>query len=137
MTKHIIAIRAHHFLCMQGFQGYGYNKAFTDNFKEIIEHIKKEPEILIKIINECDIICSACPHNKNGICEKNENSGREIQNMDLKVLKKLGLESGTIMKAKDVFSLIDEKIKTAADARDICGKCAWQNKCLWHMNREQ
>ena len=128
-------IRAHHFLCMQGFQGYGYNKAFTDNLKKIIERLKKTPGIENKIIIECDIICSACPHNKSGLCEKNKNSGREIQNMDLKVLKKLGLKSGTIIKLKDIFSLIDEKIKTATDAQDICGNCLWQDKCLWHKRK--
>ncbi|MCG2726447.1 MAG: DUF1284 domain-containing protein [Elusimicrobia bacterium] len=137
MRKNIITIRAHHLLCMLGFQGYGYNEAFTANLKKIIEYIGKDNSTEIRIVDTGDIICLACPHNRNRLCQKNENSAREIQNMDLKVLKKLDLENKTIIKPKDVFSLIDEKIKTPKDKRDICGNCEWQDKCLWHIGKRQ
>ena len=133
MKKNIVIIRAHHFLCIQGFQGYGYDKAFTLNLKKIIKQIDENIITEIKIVAACDIICSACPHNKNDLCEKNENSAKEIQTMDLKVLEKLDLKNGTIIKPKDIFSLIDKKIITSKDKQTICGNCSWKDDCLWYI----
>ena len=41
MDKKILSIRAHHFLCMQGFQGYGYSEDFIRNMAGIIEYIRE------------------------------------------------------------------------------------------------
>jgi len=34
-----MAIQAHHFLCIQGFQGYEYNRDIVNNMKEVIKSI--------------------------------------------------------------------------------------------------
>ena len=41
-----IRIRAHHLLCMQGFQGYGYNKTFTENMTHIAPRNSQKSRIL-------------------------------------------------------------------------------------------
>ncbi len=104
-------IRAHHILCMQGFQGYGYSALFSKNMSEIIIELKDNPDKDIKIITECDEICKCCPHKKHDIC-KNFISNFMIKILDKKVLKKLKIESGSSIKAKDIKSITNEVFKT-------------------------
>ncbi|MDF2505887.1 MAG: hypothetical protein K0R06_3382, partial [Clostridium sp.] len=33
-------------------------------------------------------------------------------------------------------NLVNKKLKTIEDVKDICGDCRWTEKCLWHLNRE-
>lgn len=130
--SNIIKIRAHHLLCIQGFQGYGYSRDFKMNMAKVIRNLKSEEQFL-EIVAECDVICSHCPHKKDGLCRKTPESNEMIKKMDLNVLKKLGLKEGTRSKAKNVFSLLDRKIK-ATDVCEICGDCFWKNKCLLYIS---
>lgn len=132
MNKKILNIRAHHFLCMQGFQGYGYSKKFIENMEQIINHIKENCNCKINLINSCDDICSACGNNKDQYC-----SNESVNNMDEAVLNKLGLKNGAILKSKDVFDLVNERLKTEEDIKDICGSCRWTDKCLWRLRHIQ
>ena len=54
MSKKVLNIRAHHFLCMQGFQGYGYSETFVMNMTKIIKAIKENTECHIKLIASCE-----------------------------------------------------------------------------------
>ncbi|SMC23869.1 hypothetical protein SAMN02745134_02024 [Clostridium acidisoli DSM 12555] len=123
----MIKIRAHHFLCMQGFQGYGYNDEFVKHMGEIVKYIKENSNDSIKIVNYCDEVCSMCKNNTNGICEKSSS----VDFMDKKVLLKLRLTNNQQIIIKDVFKLVGEKIKSFEDAYEICGNCSWSEKCLW------
>ena len=79
-------IRAHHLLCMQGFQGYGYSEEFSQNMSKIIQKLKSHPEQKIEITADLDIICKSCPQKKNKIC-KNVISNWMIKRVDKKVIK--------------------------------------------------
>lgn len=129
-------IRAHHILCIQGFQGYGYSKDFVDNMTELTENINSNPDLKIEIIDECDIICSRCPYNNGGICQKRQDSFQKVRDTDLRVLKKLGLKKGMKLKAKDIFFLANEKLKNISDIQDICGDCEWKEICNWFISRK-
>ncbi|MCD6490406.1 MAG: DUF1284 domain-containing protein [Thermodesulfobacterium sp.] len=129
----ILKIRAHHLLCIQGFQGYGYSKDFVKNMTEVIKNIDSNPEV--EIIAECDIICSCCPHNVGGVCQKELNSAQKVKDMDIQVLRKLNLKDGTRGRAKDFLLLVNTKLKNSLDVQDICGKCEWRKKCLWFISR--
>jgi len=131
--KDILKIRAHHLLCIQGFQGYGYNKDFVKNMSEVIKKIDLNPEV--EIITECDVICSCCPHNIGGVCQKDFNSAKKVKEMDMQVLRKLNLRSGARGRIKDFFSLANAKFKNSLDVQDICGDCEWRKKCLWFISR--
>ena len=122
-------IRAHHLLCIQGFQGRGYSKDFIDNMRTVIKKIKLEPEI--EIIDSGDVICSSCPHNENGRCQKKPNSVQRVKNMDLQVLKKIGLNKGAKVKTKNIFSLVNKKFKYISDTKEICDDCEWKGECFW------
>ncbi len=133
--KEILKIRAHHLLCIQGFQGYGYNKDFVKNMTEVIKNIDSNPEV--EIITECDIICSCCPHNVEGVCQKEFNSVKKAKDMDIQVLRKLNLKDGTRGRVRDFLFFVNTKLKNTLDVQDICGKCEWRKKCLWFISRTQ
>lgn len=127
--NNILKIRAHHLLCMQGFQGYGYSEDFVDNMQQVIKHINSSPEQKIEIISDCDIICSKCPYNKKEVCTKNSDSAAKLKDMDMNVLKKLELKKSEKIKSKDILSLIKTKLKKS-DIENICKDCSWKDKCL-------
>ena len=132
-----ISIRAHHLLCIQGFQGYGYDQDFIDNLAEVIEKIKSKPELNIKIIDECDDICSVCPHNRSGECRKEPDSNIKIKEMDNNVLNTLGLEDGSELTARDIFEFVNKRYKSRKEVEKICGDCDWVNECLWFQKQRK
>ena len=50
-----LVLRGHHLLCLQGFQGYGYDEDFVKNMTEI-NFSRKQKDTLISITNENDDI---------------------------------------------------------------------------------
>jgi hypothetical protein len=127
-------IRAHHLLCMQGFQGYGYSEDFSRNMAKVIQTIESFPKQKIQIVTECDVICSCCPYNINEICSKNPESNKKIKRMDIKVLEKLELSGETILEGKEIFSFVNKKLGPM-DVQEICGNCSWKEKCLWFLEK--
>ncbi|MFA5864292.1 MAG: DUF1284 domain-containing protein [Phycisphaerae bacterium] len=125
-------IRAHHLLCMQGFQGYGYSPHFVENMTRVIEEINSSPTLELEIVAECDIICGECPHNQQGSCGKKSDSAERVRNFDLRVLQKLNLTEGMTVKANEIFAYVNDKLKNDSD---LCGKCGWQEKCLWYASQ--
>lgn len=123
----MLRIRAHHFLCMQGFQGYGYNKEFVKNMDKIIKYIKENKDLKIELIDSCDDICWPCGNNKWGKCE---DSGK-VDAMDRKVLQKLNLKSGAIKSPSELFDLVNKNIGNKNSANEVCGTCCWHKECLW------
>jgi len=144
-------IRAHHLLCIQGFQGYGYSEDFSKNMAEVIEILYNFPKYKIEIVAETDAICTCCPYNINGKCQENQVSlqhkvfggpkskiltaNDKIISMDLNVLKKLDISPGSIFEAGKIFKITNKKLKTYFDVKDICGDCRWSEKCLWYLKK--
>lgn len=58
-----IRIRAHHLLCIPGFQGYGYSSDFIIHMEKIISFLKSNPNADLQIVDNTDELCSRCPHN--------------------------------------------------------------------------
>lgn len=126
-------IRAHHLLCMQGFQGYGYDRNFTAHIFEVIKNVKSCLDIKVEIIAECDVICFYCPNNKGKACQKE----LKIKKIDVYTLKKLDLREGTRGKVQDFLSLANARLRNISDVQDICGDCAWKEKCFWFISRDK
>lgn len=123
-------IRAHHLLCIQGFQGYGYSEEFTENMSKVIQNLKSFPNHKIQITTCCDIFCACCPHNIGDKCAESSKSNEKIIEMDVKVLKTIGLPVNTIIEAHDAFQLINNYFKSS-NISEICGNCKWKDKCLF------
>lgn len=133
----ITKIRAHHLLCVQGFHGYGYSRDFIDNMAKIIKNINSNPDLEIEIISECDFICQHCPHNVEGTCQKKPDSAQKIRDTDMYVLEKIDLKERTTGKARDIFSLINAKLRDSSDIQELCGDCGWKGKCLWFISQKE
>lgn len=131
-----IKIRAHHLLCLQGYQGYGYNNRFTENLKEVAALIDTTPDLEAEIVTDSDLICEYCPHNGIFSCQKDENSSSRIKAMDSKVLEILGLKEGVRAKIQNFIALTNAKFKTYHDIQPVCGNCQWKEKCLWFQKFE-
>ena len=123
----MMQIRAHHLLCMQGFQGYGYNQEFVDNMTMVVDRLRGEPDTVIEIVDRCDDICAHCPRNENGTCNRKA---------DRRVLKRLRLKPPAQMEIGKGFELVNSLFSSKKDLKKICGDCEWQAKCIWYQSRE-
>ena len=121
-------MRAHHLICMRSFQGNGYSANFVDNFQKVISKINGENPV-IKIVNCPDVICKACPHNKNGCIKKGPKSEVKVRNKDNNFISLLKLDLNNEMKANELINLINERI-TNIEIKDICKECEWLKYCL-------
>jgi len=128
-------IRAHHLLCMQGFQGYGYSKKFVKNMAAVIAELAANPDTEIEIVCEGDVICSQCPFDKNNRCAMWADAHEHMRNRDVAILDTLGLMPNTRMKIKEVHNLIEKKINTPEITQKLCGTCLWKKKCLWFIKQ--
>ncbi|MDO5848903.1 MAG: DUF1284 domain-containing protein [Methanobrevibacter sp.] len=123
-------LRGHHILCLQGFQGYGYDESFVENMT-CINEIRKKEDTRISVCNHPDDICKACPNLVNGICV-DETENEKIIKMDDEVLEKLSKTD--FESSKELFDLINSIFKTKSSVKDICSNCKWMDKCLFVQN---
>jgi len=131
-----ISVRPHILLCAVGQYAEGLRPPFeNDNLPEMLQHIIKNPNLKIKLAQAADwMMCAPCPGRDPGLnaCVHFKGHGGLINQLrDLRVLQKLGLEYGTSMKAKDLYKLIFEKIKTT---NEICAfegifPSVWKDEC--------
>ena len=135
--KKSYTLRAHHLLCIQGFQGYGYNEKFTVNLKKIVDEIFQSPsETNITLIEELDDACEACPHKGVLTCDRDSHSDQIVKSMDKNVLEKLELENTFSDPAESLLRLSQEKLQTVGDVIGVCDQCTWQPECLWYQSLE-
>ncbi|MEN2985161.1 MAG: DUF1284 domain-containing protein [Thermodesulfovibrionaceae bacterium] len=117
-------LRGHHLICINFFQGEGYNEAFTKNLEEILRKIERED---INVIEGGDDICKSCPYFKDNKCKYEEEADEEIKKQDEIALKLLNIQVGdkvsweSIKKSlPDIFSQWCEK---------YCYYCDWLKIC--------
>lgn len=122
-------IRPHHGMCLHFFEGKGYSDGFTAHMAEVKERLSGEdsetaPATLV-LVRETDEICSACPHNKGGICEAAE----KVDCYDNGVLQYTGLTEGQQLSFHSFEQIVAEKILTPGYGKAICGDCQWRDIC--------
>lgn len=125
-----LILRGHHLLCLQGFQGYGYDENFVKNMSEI-NRIRKLDSTSVSVTNEADDICKACPNLKGGICE-NQIQNDNIISMDDEVLSKL--DPTKEYNSPDLFKKVETTFNSKESVSKICSKCMWHKECLFYQN---
>lgn len=119
-------IRPHHGMCLYFFEGKGYSDGFTAHMAEVKEALTAQNgATLITLVGETDEICSACPHNKEGVCEAAE----KVDAYDNGVLQYGGLQTGQTLSFHEFEETVEEKILRAGNGRKICGNCQWKDIC--------
>jgi hypothetical protein len=129
----IVTIRAHHLLCIQGFQGYGYSKEFQDTLSKIVLYLKKNPNLFFKIISGPDCICQHCPYLSGSNCSIKTEADLTKKEMDILLLEKIGITTDQVKSANEIFQLTTELDRN--DVKEICGDCGWQDKCRWYQTK--
>lgn len=130
-----IKIRAHHLLCLQGYQGYGYSREFEENLRAILACLRKATEKKIEVVVENDVICAKCPNAMGRYCKKDIAEKMSLRALDLRVLEKLKILPGIIDRVDNLFSLVNQLLNKGEDVTEICGQCQWREKCLWFRSR--
>ena len=124
-------LRAHHSLCIQFFEGKGYNENFIHNMNEIIKALEfSDPPILIT--DCCDNICKYCPDRNNGICRCHQ----KVNSFDKACIKAYGIDFGDSIQWSDLKKLAYEKIINKKQLSSVCGYCQWYDICKNYSDNE-
>ncbi len=126
----MIKIRPHHLLCLQSFEGMGYNEEFINNMKKQISLIGECSQI--ELVSNLDDICKCCPLQHNFACS----TEGKVRKMDEGILKHFDLEYKIYDYKKLVKKVKSNITKNIFD--DICGDCEWhsQTDCYTKIKKE-
>ena len=129
--KHTVRLRAHHLLCMHGFQGKGYSDLFVRRLREIIDLLNDDPDQIIEIIHAVDDICLYCPHaGGDGLCDHET----KVSDYDEKALDIFGIREGCADFRK-LKERVDDDL-SAEELYKICPDCQWLDLCLESFKEE-
>jgi len=130
INPELIRIRAHHLLCLQGFQGYGYNQEFTLRLGEIIQVLKSDPLGKIQIVTDADDICTNCPKLIGEQCVDH----LKIEKMDSIIIGSISLVENQVIPIKTALQIIDTELSSET-IKTVCEGCVWMDKCLFFINK--
>jgi hypothetical protein len=123
--KERVALRAHHLLCLHGFRGMGYDEHFVENMTLICRRVKSQANLEILVTDEADDICASCPRRRETGCERDLPGAKgSARDLDHRVMKRLGIDSGQAFSRDEILSLVLEKI-SPDDLIVICEGCEW------------
>jgi uncharacterized protein len=129
-----VTIRAHHLLCLLGFQGFGYNPEFIRRMSETRKALEKGPEFSVKVVESCDDICSACSYFREKECRKGKLSAGRTREIDRKILKMLGLKKGQVISSSLAIPLVKEKLGIFPKLVKVCVRCGWREVCTYYLD---
>ena len=118
-------LRPHHLLCMQKFTGHGYSPAFTAHLRGLLQNLNQHPEAEITLICGCDDLCTACPHNQNGICV----SAEKVSALDAGVLQAAALSERICGTWSALTETARSRILLTDAFHSICACCEWYPLC--------
>jgi len=117
-----IELRAHHLLCLQGYEGKGYSPEFVTEMSKLATMFAQAPDTTFTLINGADDICRNCPHLVDEKCIH----PNPPEPQDAKVIKYFDLVIGEQYSYKAATDIIKQKIN-ADIFMDICGTCDWNS----------
>jgi uncharacterized protein len=124
-TPKRLRVRAHHLLCMHGFQGLGYSEKFVQNMGEICRQVQAEPALEIEVVDTPDDICVPCPFIGGGCCSREgTEAGQTTKELDRRVLEKLAISPGRVFSRDEILALVLAKI-SPDDLEVLCEGCEW------------
>ena len=128
----ILQLRTRHVMCLAGFQKKWYNTEAKKVFDSVIKHIKRTPEIQVRLLNSCDSICHECKNFINAKCMKYVGATKDYKEKDNYVLALTKLEPDTIYRVEYVARRIANKMKTKEQAKYACAKCKFKTDCRFY-----
>lgn len=126
----MLKLRPHHLLCIKFYQGKGYSEDFTNNMNYILKKLNSNDNLYITLIDQCDDICTACPH-KTSMAECD--TFNKVNSLDKLVVKTFDLTLNKTYSYKDLKSIIDTNL-TPKNHKEICKDCEWFELGLCKLN---
>ncbi|MBI4826049.1 MAG: DUF1284 domain-containing protein [Nitrospirae bacterium] len=117
-------LRGHHLICLHFFDGEGYDEAFINNLRKILERAKDEE---ITISSGADDICVLCPYLKESRCLYTESSDEDVRNMDTEALALLCLSKEDKVKWDEIRNKVKRIFPNWYSSR--CKECDWKDAC--------
>lgn len=120
-------IRAHHLLCMQLYEGKGYNDEFCKGMEQVIKDIRTNG-VSFTVQKKADIICKKCPNRmKKTECRL---GSQDVEKKDIEVMKALNLKNNEIISYEIIYQRLENNIDENKFL-NICGSCRWfrENIC--------
>ena len=131
MKEYQYMIRAHHGMCLAFFEGKGYSSDFSKHMGEVKSRMEENPYVCIMV--GTDLICSACPNNRNEICI----SEKKVVEYDRQVLLRCNLAEGTVMPFAEFEELVYRHILRSGKRQEICGDCQWNDLCHFKKKKRK
>ena len=125
MDEASISLRAHHGLCLHFFRGKGYSGAFVENMARKKAMLEENP--LVRLTDQADEICRACPNNLSGQCE----SAEKVRRYDRELLSRCGLTVGDVLPYRELTERVRKTILLPGHREEICGDCQWTDLCQY------
>ena len=133
----VVTIRPHILLCAVCQYGGGLRPPYkADNLPELLDLIlHKRADLRIKFARQADwMMCAPCPNRapgRNACVNVLGSGGLSNEKRDLDMLQILGMEFGSVVKARELFRLIFEKIPTTQEVckRDNPCPSVWWDGC--------
>ncbi len=124
------SLRGHHLICLHFFKGEGYDAAFVENLRRVVDSTAREGVV---VHSGADDVCHACPHLAGSGCNYLGGNEEEIRRLDALALKLLNLGVG----AQAGWEGLEEMLpRIFPEWRSrACHKCDWLSTCrstkLW------
>ncbi|MCL2687017.1 MAG: DUF1284 domain-containing protein [Methanobrevibacter sp.] len=148
--NNIISLRGHHLLCLQGYQGYGYDEKFKAKIETIINQLNTN-DYKVTLTDSADDLCKSCPNLKDGKCvgelqssnkssenqEKINKNNSKIIKIDNIILKKAKLEKNQEYSFNKAISIVNKSFHNIKDVEKVCKDCKWIEECLWIHARKK
>ncbi|MBP0967859.1 MAG: DUF1284 domain-containing protein [Oscillospiraceae bacterium] len=129
----VLRLRPHHLLCIPHFTGHGYDAAFTANMTAVTDLLRAHPETPVILTPDCDDLCAACPHSKDGVCASQE----KVTALDSAVLAACALPAGHPAAWSALTEPVRRCILQTDLFRQICSSCEWYDLCrIIHTEKE-
>lgn len=120
-----ISLRPHHLVCLQSFQGKGYDTAFVHHTSEVLSFLEKNSDDKrVVIVDGCDELCRCCTNNHGGICSDED----EVRRYDDSYLNVLKLSINRVLSWTEIKQYIMNEL-SISDFSKICRMCCWYGIC--------
>jgi hypothetical protein len=126
--------RGHHLICLQFFNGDGYDENFIKNLRDTLSRADGE---LVTVGWGADDICASCLYLRDGKCGQSDGADTVILQMDRKALELLGISIGKRVmwdmlrgEMQNVFPQWFSFYCRECEWRDACGKSSFYRRLL-------
>ncbi|MEF3280874.1 MAG: DUF1284 domain-containing protein [Elusimicrobiota bacterium] len=130
----IVRLRAHHLLCIEGFEGKGYNREFVENMWHIVDILNEKSKVMI--LDSCDYICKKCPNKEENICVSPYGGEKQVKKMDRFVIESLNIENNKVYLYGRLREKVFDVFKTKKSLNGVCFLCSWKRICKWYNSRK-